>query len=67
MSDLVQRATLVLERGYGDEDEEEKTWNVVAYLVHDSGQRDRRTIARRPTREEAAVTLGAIWSEKFGD
>lgn len=67
MSDLVQRAALVLERGYGGEDEEEESWNVVAYLVHDSGQRDRRTIARRTTREDAAVALGAIWAEKFGD
>ena len=66
MSDLVQRATLVLERGYGGEDEEEQTWNVVAYLVHDSGQRDRRTIASHSTREEAAEALGAIWTEKFG-
>lgn len=57
MTDLAQRATLVLERSIEDDE-----WFVVAHLVHDSGQRERKTLTRRKTREEAAEALQDLWS-----
>ena len=60
-----QRATLVLEHISATDDAEEETgdgkWCVVAYLVYDSGRRDRATLSRCGTREEAAETLGKMW------
>ena len=61
MSDAAQRATLVLER-----DPEEGHWFLVAYLVHDSGHRERKTVTRHATRDEAAAALEATWREAFG-
>ena len=64
MDTLAQRATLVLEHTSATEDEEEVgdgKWCVVAYLVYDSGRRDRATLSRCGTREEAAETLGKMW------
>ena len=58
MSDAAQRATLVLER-----DAEEGNWYVVAYLVHDSGQRERTTLTWRENREDATVALQEIWNK----
>ncbi len=60
MSDDAQRATLVLER-----DPHEGTWFVVAYLVFDSGRRERTTVAMCDTREEASQKLGTVWKENF--
>ncbi len=60
-----QRATLVLEHTSVTEDDEEEVgdgkWCVVAYLVYDSGQRDRATLRRCATREEAAEALRKMW------
>ena len=65
MNTTPQRATLVLEHTSATEDEEEVVgggkWCVVAYLVHDSGRRDRATLSRCGTREEAAETLRKMW------
>ena len=58
MSDSAQRATLVLER-----DAEEGYWYVVAYLVRDSGQRERTTLTWRESREDATVALQEIWTK----
>lgn len=56
MTDLAQRATLVLERTVEDGE-----WFVVAYLVRDSGHRERKTLTRRDTREEATSALEELW------
>jgi hypothetical protein len=60
-----QRATLVLEHTSATEDAEEEAgdgkWCVVAYLVYDSGRRDRATLSRCGTREEAAESLREMW------
>ncbi len=64
MSTAAQRATLVLEHISAVEDEEEvgnDEWCVVAYLVYDSGRRDRATLRRCGTREEAAEALRKMW------
>lgn len=65
MNTSAQRATLVLEHTSATEDAEEEVgddeWCVVAYLVYDSGRRDRATLSRCGTREEAAETLGKMW------
>ena len=61
MPEAAQRATLVLER-----DPEEGDWYVVAYLVRDSGRRDRKTITRRDSREEASEALLETWNTFFG-
>lgn len=58
MSDSAQRATLVLERNIEDDD-----WSVVAYLIRDSGQRNRHTLTRRDNREDAAEALEGLWSK----
>ena len=68
MDSLAQRATLVIEHesaisdfdgGASDED----SWYVAAYLVHDSGQRERVTLRRCDTRADASAALSAIWRE----
>jgi hypothetical protein len=53
-----QRAALVIERSIEEED-----WLVVGYLVRDSGQRERKTLTRRPTRVEAAQALEGLWAK----
>ena len=61
MSDLAQRATLVLERNF-----EEGDWSVVAYLIRDNGQRTRHTLTRHKTREAAAEALEQLWGKTLG-
>jgi hypothetical protein len=39
----------------------EGKWCVVAYLVYDSGRRDRATLRRCQTRAEAAEALRKMW------
>lgn len=60
-----QRATLVLEHisatDEGDVDDSVETWSVVAYLVHDSGARERATLCRCRTRDEACQALQRLW------
>jgi hypothetical protein len=60
-----QRATVVLEHSSASDDAEEEAgdakWCVVAYLVYDSGSRDRATLCRCQTRAEAAHALEEIW------
>ena len=60
-----QRATLVLEHISATDDAEDEAgdgkWCVVAYLIHDSGQRDRATLCRCQTRAEAAEALREMW------
>lgn len=62
-----QRATLVLEHISARDDVEDEDeagagkWCVVAYLVYDSGRRDRSTLCRRRTRTEAAEALRDMW------
>ena len=62
-----QRATLVLEHISARDDVEDEDeagdgkWCVVAYLVYDSGRRDRATLCRRRTRDEAAGALREMW------
>ena len=58
MANSAQRATLVMERSV-----EEDEWMVVAYLVRDSGQRERKTLTRRPSRETAAEALEDLWNK----
>lgn len=58
MPNSAQRAALVMERSIEEED-----WLVVAYLVRDSGQRERKTLTRRPSREEAAQALESLWAK----
>lgn len=58
MSDSAQRATLVLERNFEDDE-----WSVVAYLIRDSGQRSRHTLTRRDSRDEATEALEALWNK----
>ncbi|MEM7169886.1 MAG: hypothetical protein AAF530_06925 [Pseudomonadota bacterium] len=60
MSDDAQRATLVLER-----DPHEGTWFVVAYLIHDSGKRERATVAMCDSREEASEKLANVWKDHY--
>ena len=55
--DSAQRISVVLEC---DEDEDE--WVVVAMLIDGKGARRRTTLARFPTRDEAASSLEAIFS-----
>ncbi len=61
-----QRATLVLEHiSATDEvavDDEGGTWSVVAYLIHDSGARERATLCRCRTRAEASQALQRLWT-----
>ncbi len=70
MNATPQRATLVLEHTSATEDDEEEVgdgqWCVVAYLVHDSGRRDRATLSRCSTREEAAEALRKMWQSITG-
>ena len=65
-----QRATLVLEHISATDDAEEEAgggkWCVVAYLIHDSGRRDRATLSRCGTREEAAEALRKMWQALTG-
>ena len=68
MVDSAQRATLVLEhigavQEEVPEEEElpERPWSVVAYLISDGGQRQRSTLCRCQTREEAASALEEVW------
>jgi hypothetical protein len=68
MVDSAQRATLVLEHigAVGEEGPEEeelldRPWSVVAYLISDGGQRQRSTLCRCRTREEAASALEETW------
>lgn len=60
-----QRATFVLEHSSATDDAEEEAgdgeWCVVAYLVYDSGRRDRATLSRCRTRAEAAEILRDMW------
>ncbi len=58
MPNSAQRAALVIERSIEEED-----WLVVGYLVRDSGQRERKTLTRRPTRVEAAQALEGLWAK----
>jgi len=60
VTESAQRATLVLEHSV-----EAEEWFVVAYLVRDSGQRVRKTLTSRNTREEAAEALEALWDRIF--
>ena len=65
MTSPAQRATLVLEHvsAVDDpvEDAVEQPWCVVAYLIFDNGIRQRATLCRRDTREEAAKALEDMW------
>ena len=56
--EMPQRATLVLEHISADD-----SWNLVAYLVRDSGERERVTLRRCASRAEAADALKARWDE----
>jgi hypothetical protein len=57
VTDSAQRATLVLEHSIEDAE-----WFVVAYLVRDSGQRERKTLTSRDSRDQAAEALESIWN-----
>lgn len=65
-----QRATLVLEHISATDDAEEEAgdgkWCVVAYMVYDSGRRDRATLSRCTTRDEAAAALRKMWQALTG-
>ncbi len=66
MEALAQRATLVLEHISATDDvatdDQGGTWCVVAYLIHDSGARERATLARCRTRNEACQALQRLWT-----
>lgn len=77
MNAPAQRATLVLEHMSATEDQEssttdveheksDKPWNVVAYLIYDSGQRRRVTLCHCRTRDEAAEALEKMWGTLVG-
>lgn len=70
MNAPAQRATFVLEHMSATEDAEteksDRPWSVVAYLVYDSGQRRRCTIAYCGTREEASAALENLWDTMTG-
>ncbi len=73
MSNSAQRITLVLEDSAvwreDDEDEEEgakERWCVVAYLISDSGKRDRATLQRCPSRSAASTALKDLWDDLTG-
>jgi len=55
--DSAQRISVVLEF-----DEDEEDWAVVAMLIDSKGSRRRTTLARFATRDEAASSLEAIFS-----
>ena len=67
MDSASQRATVVIEHGSAisdfDEGVADDSWFVAAYLVHDSGMRERVTLRRCDTRAEASAALGAIWRD----
>ena len=70
MNAPAQRATLVLEHvsvtdNVADE-KSDKPWSLVAYLIYDSGQRDRATLFQCETREEAAECLKKMWGTLTG-
>ena len=56
--DTPQRATIVLEHPGHDE-----PWYVVAYLVRDNGARERATLKRCASRQEAAEVLKGYWDK----
>lgn len=64
---LSQRANLVIEHTSALDDLDEgiadDSWFVTAYLVHDSGKRERVTLRRCDNREEASAALSAIWRD----
>ncbi len=69
MTDSAQRATLVLEHVDNDPDENASnallsgdSWSVVAYLIMDSGRRQRITMCRFATRKEAANAMADYWA-----
>ena len=61
-----QRATLVLEHISATDDvavdDQGGTWSVVAYLIHDSGARERATLCRCRTRDQASKALQRLWT-----
>ena len=66
-----QRVAIVLEHASAtmDYDEEAQNdgnnWSVVAYLIMDSGERQRITLHRCQTRAEASKSLGKVWSDRL--
>ena len=70
MTSPAQRVTLVLEHvsavNIPEEEGAEEPWCVVAYLIHDSGQRTRATLWRRQTREDASKALEDMWQSLTG-
>ncbi len=62
-----QRATVVIEHVSAisdfDDGGADDSWFVAAYLVHDSGKRERVTLRRCDSRAEASAALGAIWRD----
>jgi len=56
--DKAQRISVVLEF-----DQDEQEWAVVAMLIDSKGARRRTTLARFPSREEAADSLETIYSD----
>ena len=71
MNSLAQRATIVLEHASAtsDHDEEsyEDSWCVVAYLVLDSGKRERVTLHRCKSRSKASAALKTVWNQVIGE
>ena len=55
--DRAQRISVVLEF-----DQDDQEWAVVAMLIDSKGARRRTTLARSPSREEAANCLESIFS-----
>ncbi|MFQ5467763.1 MAG: hypothetical protein ACE5DS_06460 [Kiloniellaceae bacterium] len=58
MYESSQRLSVVLE--YRDDEEE---WATVAMLIDERGGRRRATLARFPSRKDAAAALGDIFTE----
>jgi hypothetical protein len=56
--DKAQRISVVLEF-----DQDDQEWAVVAMLIDSKGGRRRTTLARFPSREEAADALETIYSD----
>ena len=62
-ADIPQRITIVLEHDRESEENDESPWEVVSYLVYDSGRRQRTTLKALADRVAAAEVLNELWQQ----
>ncbi len=58
VAEFPQRIAIVLEHNVESEND---TWNIVSYLVSDTGRRERATLKALPDRPAAAEALKDLW------